>query len=918
MRSGLLFCALEGRTASFVPNEGAKMDRFESLLADWRALGNLAPTNARKLAALRNSDTVRALLDVPHEKRISAGKACKHRGGLSWTAWLAACGQPLPSPRQPSTPEWSVWDGLRLTPDEIRSWRGWGLAPNEVKNWMNYGWTARLVGQWQLAGASIEEIRLWRDARWPPDGWDWFMDGWSPSEAHKWYKAGWASRSACQWRATRWGPTEAANWKNAGCGAEEAQEWGELGVPIEVAGAWRGASFYPPDTFAWIAAGISPEKAHAWRKDGRTAPDVAEWVLHKWLPLDASKWRQAGWTASETEWRDTGMEPNVARDWRDRGFAPGPAREWDLAGVAPGRVEEWMAQGWTGDEARPWSRAGLAPEVARTWHDAHVAPDDAQRWASQGWAVDDSAAWLSAGFAPSDALAWRDAGWSPEHGATWQACGLAPEDATLWCGAGWSPEESAIWERMGWTPVDAQTWQQGGWVPEEASSWRSQDFGEEEARAWHAAGFSASAAVEWHTAGWHTQTAAEWSGKVPVPAVAHAWQEAEFEPLDAERWIAHGWEPQSARLAADRGEEPVAFPSWRFPSGFDRSRADRYPRDGDSLFGSPRTKTDLGKWALRAARSAAPRANIAAALARDLHLAESSVAWADGDPTRYGAGDVPILRARSCERLLASGTEDVERTLAALALTATPYLVGPVETQFLIAGEPPPKELLAELRLPHPSALMVFGAEFQLDAKHAMRLPTWDSDAERSAIIIEPWLSMLADSGGSLFGVVLLADHHSRLSDDLIWMLRLESSGERFLIPGSRRASALASIADNLAASVAFSGWVNAAGPPIAQPTSPRPAGAIGDLDCVRPQIHVVQVRYRTNNARPGGRFGSGTAAHPRRGHWRRQPVGPRGQLQYEWRWIAPTWVGGSPPADDPYRVYRLPPLSPLYGHWTL
>lgn len=47
---------------------------------------------------------------------------------------------------------------------------------------------------------------------------------------------------------------------------------------------------------------------------------------------------------------------------------------------------------------------------------------------------------------------------------------------------------------------------------------------------------------------------------------------------------------------------------------------------------------------------------------------------------------------------------------------------------------------------------------------------------------------------------------------------------------------------------------------------------------------------------------------HRRRGHWRRQRVGPREDWYYERRLIAPIIVNPGGPSDDRLTIYRLPP----------
>ena len=127
----------------------------------------------------------------------------------------------------------------------------------------------------------------------------------------------------------------------------------------------------------------------------------------------------------------------------------------------------------------------------------------------------------------------------------------------------------------------------------------------------------------------------------------------------------------------------------------------------------------------------------------------------------------------------------------------------------------------------------------------------------------------------------------------------------RVLVPGSRSRSLLGPFLSNIDAAVCWAGW---------DPTDDSPpAVRVARRSHARPQRRKSPDRDRIipiDQTRPSryvdSGVGSAISPHKRRGHWRRQRIGPRDNWEYEIRWIRPTMVGGQIAGDTPGRIYRL------------
>jgi len=245
-----------------------------------------------------------------------------------------------------------------------------------------------------------------------------------------------------------------------------------------------------------------------------------------------------------------------------------------------------------------------------------------------------------------------------------------------------------------------------------------------------------------------------------------------------------------------------------------------------------------------------------------------------------------------------------------LAAHAVPFWMPPAAGVALAASYPPEAGLVDRIRLPYPAVLVLFGAPLHFGP--AAHWQTSSTDGRRH------W-SVLHDEGGTLHGVVLLADDEGLVRDIALYLLGLGVAADatRTLVAGQLRQGAFSGVVRNAASIVSWGAW-----------KAPDPSGIL-DLDespaAVRDQVRRGAYRRRAatgaalgahvidlgRNAVPHDVTASpGTSAvatHLRRGHWRRVRVGPRADWHYGGRWIAPTVVNAAA-GDAPDVLYRLPP----------
>src|SRR6266498_3181554 len=324
-------------------------------------------------------------------------------------------------------------------------------------------------------------------------------------------------------------------------------------------------------------------------------------------------------------------------------------------------------------------------------------------------------------------------------------------------------------------------------------------------------------------------------------------------------------------------------------------------------------------------------------LLRDARLQSNGGRWTPGrpDPDQFVPGDIAAIRAVSSDsivhrvgaislerartlhlRAMPSGDLDLvsdregllvqldpdrllEQPFAASLLVdlygAVPYFIPTTAAAAVLASRPPSYTLQQELRVPFERTLVLFGADLELDPDGfpwPEQFPYQELD--RFGVVGE-----LIARGGHLTGLVLLADDHGYLRDDVIWLVA------------------------NVAAAVSWAVWRDP--PPLPDlPPDPTPRQLRKALkhNSVRVRerqgalvgVRTLDLARNTARAARADRDGPGLrraspVPHMRSGHFRNVRVGPRNDFHYEPRWIPPTWVRGDlDGADQRLVVRRVPP----------
>jgi hypothetical protein len=168
--------------------------------------------------------------------------------------------------------------------------------------------------------------------------------------------------------------------------------------------------------------------------------------------------------------------------------------------------------------------------------------------------------------------------------------------------------------------------------------------------------------------------------------------------------------------------------------------------------------------------------------------------------------------------------------------------------------------------------------------------------------------------GGEVEGLLLTADTDGTPGDEFAWCVAIGHPTNlplgRIIVPASRATCGWRHQVANVTAGIALSCWHETLDVPTARPNR-QTVGPIG-LDMTVADTAVVRVLdidatspSSAGSARPHSRGEPGHVAQPhlRRGHWRRQRVGPRREQQ-QWTWVRPTTVNGNPSLVN--QVYYL------------
>lgn len=314
------------------------------------------------------------------------------------------------------------------------------------------------------------------------------------------------------------------------------------------------------------------------------------------------------------------------------------------------------------------------------------------------------------------------------------------------------------------------------------------------------------------------------------------------------------------------------------------------------------------------------------------------------EPSTYVPADVLVLRTLAAGLDLGLGLPDPSQAppyrggLAALVFDGVPHWLTARTAQGITHSEPPPAEMLADLRLPYDEQVVWFGSptpvgtagdlvsDFVRCSVRDARGPLgqvrmddvpWELAVGSVALVgADPGDAPARDVQVSVEGVVLLAGAEGHPVDLMAWVLAcvpppsaLRSRPIRCIVPARRSQAELAPAVANLMAVVAWGSWQA----PTAERLSPRARrgemrrwmrhndlSALGPVRVLDAPRHVV---------RPAPEAPIGTHASPvthlRRGHWRRQ-----------WRpstgghvptWITPVLVNPTGADDGQVVVWRLP-----------
>lgn len=623
--------------------------------------------------------------------------------------------------------------------------------------------------------------------------------------------------------------------------------------------------------------------AHVLVKSGIPLPVADQWIARGFSTVMALRWHEAGFNPKDADAWNVGPPPHAAAAYRDAGFEVATIRTWWKLRSPPDELQDWIDCWLTVDEAMPWRLVGIPPRAAVEWHKSGFTPERARPWREAGMGAEDSVHWRNAGFSARLASDWRRATNDPDDVRSFQRAGFVFDSARTYLSAGIDAPTASQWRQAGLPPDAAVRLSREGLSVESAvARYRGEQEEHrrrlqqaEQERALEAAAIRVQQEVEMH------RLLAEEAARLDLREAKRRMRE---ENRESERLLTLGrTEALVARIQA--------------VGSADSGTASSVP---DRLFGSPRTSSSLAVWC----KSLRLAATGDSGRAIESGLEQASVdRWGGAGPSRLGHTDVRAIRAIVAKAAGPPG--EWSRTVESLLYRSLTYLVSPVEIDLYLEGDRPDGGLSADIRLPWPQVTVLFGADFQLSRRHLHLLPM-SVPAER--LPYERYLNRGIVAGASLFGVVLTADDNSVVRNEVAWLIRVgtEDGTARAMVPGLRSQSSLAPLLSNIDIAVSWAGW----DPTDDSPPEARKARRSRSSSRPSPETaeRVVDVRARKRlHYGQAQNAGPSTTPHKRRGHWRRQRIGPRDAWHYEIRWIHPTLVGGSLQPDKPERIYRIP-----------
>lgn len=380
------------------------------------------------------------------------------------------------------------------------------------------------------------------------------------------------------------------------------------------------------------------------------------------------------------------------------------------------------------------------------------------------------------------------------------------------------------------------------------------------------------------------------------------------------------------------------------------------------------TVTELQRWGYWEPTGTQP-ADLDQLIERDRRIVRTARRWR-GDPlmppntNHFLPGDVAAIRIatlehdiahrarRRIERIEAGEKIDLHspesRSVALDGMvstwlySATPYYLNTPNLIGLVDCDPPTGDELDQIRLPAPAVAIYFGADLEIphqlvhadntlqtlidraEAAHLQAASQPRDKREVSAddtvptVIPAPLTAIHHNRAPSICGIALHADPDGRLHDHVLWLTSCPDSAvpNRYAIYGRLSTSSMRYIAHNLAAAIAWGQWTNPDQNDALPPLGDRQfrhiirssrfrkhephGGAIG--------VKVLDAKrtFSTPRNEPTSTHAS-PITHRRRGHRRRQRVGPRDDWRYEVRFIPPVVVNPGN-ESDPLIVRRLPP----------
>lgn len=320
--------------------------------------------------------------------------------------------------------------------------------------------------------------------------------------------------------------------------------------------------------------------------------------------------------------------------------------------------------------------------------------------------------------------------------------------------------------------------------------------------------------------------------------------------------------------------------------------------------------------------------------------------YADAPPPKLRPADLLVARGVACgadtgafsetaERALAYGLPGVG-DLARLTIDATPYWVPGSVAQGLARTDIPDTDADA-IRLPNSAVSVWFREPLTVTGPlSSPEIERWVSDHSIATGVNlpdgMPWPLVAAaltttEAKAStvierrIGGMVLLADDDGRPIDACIWVTLQHYSGGEWagqwlwnLVPGIPSLSAWPELWWGLCAIVAWGDWLDDRPIVVHNRGKAKRLAKLGfDPSKIGP-VRVMKARHLSTLGRERPETtaaGPSPTTHLRRGHWRRQRVGP-GRERVEMRWIAPTVVNPGHEGDWRETVFALPPVESI------